>query len=54
MAGTTPDVVDVVEERAHVRRQVDGVYASTVWHTAFNSTVVVLVWALFVVDQLVR
>lgn len=45
---------DVVEERAHVRRQVDGLYASTVWHTTFNTTVVTLVWATFVLDQLLR
>ena len=45
---------DVLEERAHVRRQVDGLYASTVWHTTFNTTVVTLVWALFVLDQLLR
>ena len=45
---------DVVDERIHVRRQVDGVHASTVWHTAFNTTVVTLVWATFVLDQVVR
>ena len=45
---------DVADQRAHVRRQVDGVYTSTVWHTTFNTTVIVLVWALFVADQLLR
>ncbi len=43
---------DPLDDRDHARRQVDGIYASTVWHTAFNTTVVVLVWSTFVVDQL--
>lgn len=42
---------DPLAQREHVRRQVDGIFASTVLHTAFNTTVVVLVWATFVADQ---
>lgn len=45
---------DLVEEPTHVRRQVDGLYASTVWHATFNTTVVSLVWTMFALDQLLR
>ena len=45
---------DIDEERAHVRRQVEGIHASTVWHTTFNTTVVTLVWITFVLDQVLR
>lgn len=38
--------------RPHVRSQVDGLHASTVWHTTFNTTVVTLVWLTLVGDAL--
>lgn len=45
--------VDTIDTHLHVRRQVDGLYASTVWHATFNTTVVSLVWVTFVLDELV-
>ena len=47
-------VSHAADERAHVRRQLVGLHTSTVWHTTFNSTVVLLVWAAVVLDQLLR
>jgi hypothetical protein len=38
-----PDQVDTVVWRPEVR-QVAGVFAAAVWHTTFNTTLVVLVW----------
>ncbi len=35
-----------------LERQVRGLHASTVWHTSFNSLVVVLVWLTLVLDAL--
>lgn len=40
--------------REHLRRQVDGVFASTVWHTTFNTVVVALVWLALVLDAAAR
>lgn len=45
------DVLDAHRQRA---RQVDGLYASTVWHTTFNTTVVTLVWVTFLLDAVAR
>lgn len=41
---------DLLEVQQHRQRQVDGLYASTVWHTTFNTTVVTLVWVTFLLD----
>lgn len=45
--------VDPVHTHLHQQRQVDGLYASTVWHATFNTTVVTLVWVTFLLDELV-
>lgn len=37
-----------IEDRSPERRQADAVLASAVWHTTFNTLVVLLVWALLV------
>lgn len=41
-----------LEDRSPERRQADAVLASTVWHTTFNTMVVVLVWATLVAAAL--
>lgn len=43
---------DPMATRPHVHDQVDGLHASTVWHTTFNTTVVTLVWLILVGDAL--
>ena len=43
---------DPLGAAVHVRRQVAGLHASTVWHATFNTTVVVLVWLSFALDVL--
>jgi len=43
--------VDVLDTHGHQERQVDGLYASTVWHTTFNTTVVILVWVTFLLGE---
>lgn len=43
---------DPATAAAQVRRQLDGIATSTVWHATFNTTVVTLVWLTFAVDAL--
>lgn len=41
-----------IEDRSPERRQADAVLASSVWHTTFNTLVVLLVWATLVMAAL--
>lgn len=41
-----------IEDRSPERRQADAVLASSVWHTTFNTLVVLLVWATLVLAAL--
>lgn len=49
---THPLVGAAATEPSPVSRQVVGVYTATMWHTAFNSLVVGLLWVTIVVDAL--
>ena len=44
--------IDPADTHLHQLRQVDGLYASTVWHTTFNTMVVALVWVTFLLEEL--
>lgn len=44
--------VGSIEDRSPERRQADGVLASAVWHTTFNTLVVLLVWGSLVAAAL--
>ncbi|MFT4837788.1 MAG: hypothetical protein ACI9OB_000237 [Nonlabens sp.] len=48
---STPDTM-ALEAHAARERQIRGLHASTVWHTVFNSLVVLLVWVSLVLETL--
>jgi hypothetical protein len=48
---STPDAMELEADAAR-ERQIRGLHASTVWHTVFNSLVVLLVWVSLVLETL--